>query len=200
MPGPAPKPAGTRQRRNATVPMVALPAGGHTGETPPWPLVADLDLKAKRLALVGKEDMLLSALEESDSIKTRQRTEREMDQVRAQIELIDQKLSFQADLEVSMWTELWRTPQAEMWEKLAWHRDVAQYVRWKVRAELGDLESAKEARMWSDRLGLNPLAMLRLRWEIERAAAAEDQGQRRRAASRKSETKPEDPRGGLYAV
>jgi hypothetical protein len=65
-----------------------------------------------------------------------------------------------------MWAEIWGTPQAVAWERLGWTRDVAQYVRWKVLAELGDLDSAKEARMWSDRLGLNPKAMRTLLWEI----------------------------------
>ena len=46
-----------------------------------------------------------------------------------------------------------------------------QYVRLKILAECGDLEAGKEARQWSDRLGLNPLAMLRLRWEIDPAKA-----------------------------
>ena len=50
-------------------------------------------------------------------------------------------------------------PQAVMWEESSAGREVAQYVRWKIRGEQGDLESAKEARMLSDRLGLNPLAV-----------------------------------------
>lgn len=39
--------------------------------------------------------------------------------------------------------------------------------------ELGELDAAKEARMWSDRLGLTPLAMLRLRWEVSHDEVAE---------------------------
>ncbi|SDT85163.1 hypothetical protein SAMN04488548_1162 [Gordonia westfalica] len=50
-----------------------------------------------------------------------------------------------------------------IWEESHTHREVAQYVRWKVRAEQGDLKAAAEARQLSDRLGLNPLALMRLR-------------------------------------
>lgn len=69
-------------------------------------------------------------------------------------------------LEQSLWADLWATPQSVAWERLGWTRDVAQYVRWKVQGELGDLDAAKEARQWSDRLGLSPLALLRLNWRI----------------------------------
>ena len=77
-------------------------------------------------------------------------------------------------------------------------------MRWKIRAEQGDMKAASEARQWSDRLGLNPLALLRLRVEIEQAAAAEDRGRARREKTQASPKRPsgkgEDPRAGLYAV
>lgn len=38
MPGPPPKPAGERRRRNATVAMTQLPAEGRRGPAPEWPL------------------------------------------------------------------------------------------------------------------------------------------------------------------
>lgn len=205
MPGPAPKPAGTRQRRNATVPMVALPSGGRQGKAPEWPLIEDLSLEVKRAALLAKAEAIQDDLEETDSIKSQKKLQREMDAALAAVKLVERQMEAQKKLEVDLWNDLWATPQADMWEKLAWHRDVAQYVRWKVLAEMGNLEAAKEARMWSDRLGLNPLAMLRLRWEIERLDAAEEQGVQRRtrsAAAKKDAAakKPEDPRGFLHAV
>lgn len=202
MPGPAPKPAGTRARRNATVAMTGLPAAGRKGKAPAWPLVEDLSMLVKRAALMARADELQDALEETDSIKARKKVQRDMDAALGQVDLIDRQIAAAKTLEVDLWNDLWATPQAEMWEKLAWHRDVAQYVRWKVLAEMGNLEAAKEARMWSDRLGLNPLAMLRLRWEIERAEAAEEQGAQRRtrAAAAKPKAKEDDPRKGLYAV
>jgi hypothetical protein len=131
------------------------------------------------------------------------RLERELDAAIAEADLLERQLKEQAAMESELWVELWSTPQAAMWEKLAWYRDVAQYVRHKIQAELGDLDAAKEARQWSDRLGLNPLALLRLRWEIERTDEAEAQGRARRATPRKAPAKKaaaRDPRSVLRAV
>ena len=92
-----------------------------------------------------------------------------------------------------------------MWEESSAGREVAQYVRWKIRGEQGDLESAKEARMLSDRLGLNPLALLRLRLEIERVAEAEETSKRRRdrgavGGESRGPDDGEDPRSILSVV
>lgn len=70
------------------------------------------------------------------------------------------------EVERDLWSELWSTPQAVAWEKLRWTREVALYARLQIRGELGDLDAGKEARQWSDRLGLNPASLLRLRWRI----------------------------------
>lgn len=75
--------------------------------------------------------------------------------------------------EADIWSTVWRTPQAAAWERLAWTLDVALYVRFMALAETGDLNAAKEARQWSDRLGLSPLAMLRLQWRIVQNDIAE---------------------------
>ena len=108
------------------------------------------------------------------------------------------------DAEVGLWADLWGIPQAVIWEESHAQREVAQYVRWKIAGEQGNLDSAKEARMLSDRLGLNPLALLRLRAEIEHVEAAEAQGeQRRRAVPTAQATrrkKGDDPRNGLFVV
>jgi hypothetical protein len=68
-----------------------------------------------------------------------------------------------------VWDELWATPQAVAWERLGWTRVVARYV--KVLGYCEDPESLSvgllgEARQLEDRLGLTPMSMLRLRWEI----------------------------------
>ena len=68
--------------------------------------------------------------------------------------------------ERKLWGELWRTPQAVMWDRTHAHREVAAYVRWSLLAETGDIKAAPEARQLSDRLGLTPLALRRLEWEI----------------------------------
>lgn len=68
--------------------------------------------------------------------------------------------------EAKVWAELWRTPQSVMWDRFGWYRDVAIYARLMALAGLGSFDAGREARLLSDRLGLNPVAMLRLRWEI----------------------------------
>lgn len=71
-----------------------------------------------------------------------------------------------SERELQVWASIWRTPQAVAWARLGWTHDVALYVRQLVMAECGDLKAAGESRQWSDRLGLNPAAMLRNRWKI----------------------------------
>lgn len=68
--------------------------------------------------------------------------------------------------EDEVWRAVWSTPQSVAWERNGWLHDVAIYVRFLVIAERGDLKAASEARQWSDRLGLNPAAMLRNRWRV----------------------------------
>ena len=75
--------------------------------------------------------------------------------------------------ERKLWNDLWRTPQAVMWERTHAHREVAAYVRWSLLAETGDIKAAPEARQMSDRLGLTPLALRRLEWEIVEDELAE---------------------------
>lgn len=71
--------------------------------------------------------------------------------------------------ELAVWAQLWATPQAVAWEELAWTRAVARYCRLLVAAEKPDASAATcgEVRQMEDRLGLTPMAMLRLRWGIE---------------------------------
>lgn len=175
--GPAPRPSDQRARRNATMATRKLPAGGRTGKTPRWPLIPDIVTKARRDVWAGKVDGLQYDLEEAraEAKPTVDSLERRLDRAREELAILEARLKEQAKLERALWRDLWRLPQAAEWERLGWTRDVAQYVRHKVLAELGDMDGAKEARQWSDRLGLHPLAMLRLRWEV--AAAAEEKTQ-----------------------
>ncbi len=119
---PLPKPAGQRRRRNATVAMTGLPAGGRKGAPPAWPF----DVKAT----------------------SRERT---------------------------LWRRAWGTPQAVAWERLGWTDSVARYVRLLVATEApgAPMSVMAEARALEDRLGLNPMAMLRLRWEVAPDEVAE---------------------------
>jgi hypothetical protein len=81
--------------------------------------------------------------------------------------------------EHAVWRELWRTPQAAAWERLGWTRVVARYVRALVVAEQpgADVRDMAEVRQMEDRLGLTPMAMLRLRWEIVADELAEARSQ-----------------------
>ena len=72
----------------------------------------------------------------------------------------------------SVWDELWALPQAIMWERQKWTRVVARYILTlsaaedSLRAHEPDAKLLTEARNLEDRLGLTPMALLRLRWEI----------------------------------
>ena len=85
---------------------------------------------------------------------------------------------FGCDLQI--WAELWSTPQAVAWERLGpgMIRVVARYVVLLAEAEVGEPKVAAEVRQIEDRLGLSPMAMLRLRWEIAPDEVAEQREQR----------------------
>lgn len=70
--------------------------------------------------------------------------------------------------EPAVWADLWSTPQAVAWARLGWTRVVARYCSVLALAEAADPNAAMlgEVRQLEDRLGLSPMAMLRLRWEI----------------------------------
>lgn len=70
---------------------------------------------------------------------------------------------------IQVWEQLWRTPQAHAWVQLGYTRSVARYVQLLLAAEKPDASAAvlSEVRQMEDRLGLNPLALLRLRWQID---------------------------------
>lgn len=204
--GPPPKPAGTRARRNAAPSTTKLPADGRGSKRAPrWPLEPDTHLTIeKKLADLRIKELRTELGNHDGTIVEFRKVERSLQQTqRRRIEL-GERLRRQNTQERKLWADVWKTPQAVMWEKLAWDREVAQYVRFQIRAEAGDLDAAKEARQWSDRLGLNPLAMLRLRWEFERTEDAEERGRRRRnpTASTSGTVKQsgKDPRGILGVV
>lgn len=73
-----------------------------------------------------------------------------------------------------IWSELWHTPQAVAWDELGWTRVVARYACLLGTVEHpadGKVNAAllAEVRQMEDRLGLSPMAMRRLQWEIEKA-------------------------------
>lgn len=90
------------------------------------------------------------------------------------------------DRELSLWAELWALPQAVAWDHIGGYtHEVAMYCRHMTLGGFGDLDSAKEARMRSDRLGLTPSAMRSLQWEIVTDETAEA-----REGKQESSTRP----------
>ena len=66
------------------------------------------------------------------------------------------------------WDALWRTPQAAAWAQMELARPVARYVRALVIAEERGATAfmLSEVRQLEATLGLTPMSMLRLRWEV----------------------------------
>lgn len=71
------------------------------------------------------------------------------------------------------WVELWRKPQAIMWEQNGDEYLVARYLSVRNLVQnpqsMDDVNAAAlgELRQMEDRLGLSPMAMKRLMWEID---------------------------------
>jgi hypothetical protein len=80
--------------------------------------------------------------------------------------------------ERELWAALWHTPQAVAWERMGAQREVAMYCRWSTLAETGDPKAASESRLQADRLGLTPMSLRRLLWEITTDEVAEQRATR----------------------
>lgn len=67
-----------------------------------------------------------------------------------------------------LWVQLWASPQATAWESLGWTRMVARYAQVLLISERVNAPAALlgEVRQMEDRLGLSPMAMRRLQWEV----------------------------------
>lgn len=210
MSGPAPKHPSTRVRRNSGGGMRELPSKGREGKAPPWPLGPDAALHASKAVADMMMEEAEEALDQETDGRRRRTLTKALEKARITAKSLELQLAGSGDAELALWEELWTYPQAVQWEADRAHRSVAMYVRWQVKAENGHLEPAKEARMWSDRLGLSSMAMQRLKLEVQRVDAAEDGAARRRgstpsapaAAGSGKGTKgdKDDPRSGLYAV
>lgn len=89
----------------------------------------------------------------------------------------------------ALWTSLWATPQAAAWERLRWTRVIARYARILVWCENPNTVTAallSEARQLEDRLGLSPMSMLRLRWEIATDELADNRDSEQREKPRRA--------------
>lgn len=174
MPGPAPDPNAIR--RNLRPNGSSLPAEGRLGDPPPWPLLDDVVAQVTKRLADDKAEFVRDQINDCTDGRTARKLERELDNAIRTASVIEAQTAQAALIEDTLWRELWATPQAVAWERLRWTREVAQYVRWKVKAEQGDLDASKEARQLADRLGLTPMSMLRLRWSIDDGEAAPTDG------------------------
>ena len=79
--------------------------------------------------------------------------------------------------EVELWADLWRKPQAVMWDRMCSHRTVARYafLLSVVEDPTRDVQAAilGEVRQLEQQLGVTPKAMRDLRWEIVADEVAE---------------------------
>lgn len=177
--GPPPKHPDQRARRNASVAMTQLPAAGRPGRAPAWPLGSDVGIETEieltKLAIKGIED----EIEWATTSRDRSAQRRKLERARKQLAKAQAMKKAASNLEREIWRALWKTPQAVQWERRGWYREVALYARHQAKAEAGSLDDSKEARQREDRLGLNDMAMLRLRWEIVSEVAEERQPARR---------------------
>lgn len=185
--GPAPDPQALRRERpEDRAGWTILKAEGRKGKAPAWPLLGDIERTA-RLDIIGRQvEELEDELNHCTVARTRKSLETKLAKVYQEQAVLARILESQREIETEVWVSAWKSPQAIAWEKLGWTREVAQYVRHKVLGELGSLEDAKEARQWSDRLGLNPAAMLRLRWKIAPTSVTQPASTGRTPAKKKA--------------
>jgi hypothetical protein len=150
MPGPAPKPADQRARRNPTYAMTRLPAEGRKGRAPAWPLAGDLEIETK---IFFAEQQLAEQKDELEWATTaRARTGIRQKQTRLKKTIAELRALnvFITKTEKTIWAALWKTPQATQWEKRAWYREVALYARHQAKAEAGSIQDSAEARQRED--------------------------------------------------
>ena len=202
MPGPAPKHPSVRARRNnPKAGFTSLPASGRSGKAPGWPLPADAKATALYELAQDRIASLTVEVETEEDGRKKGRLRRTLAQAEQSAAIMKLQIEQQADLEDGLWSLLWATPQAKLWEdSAAFVRTLAQFVRWNVKGEQGDLDAAKEARIRGKEFGLTPLTLMGLKAEIERAEEAEAKGARRRSTPVKPKRDDGDPRAGLHAV
>jgi hypothetical protein len=90
-------------------------------------------------------------------------------------------LAFPAERELELWTRLWESPQAVMWERLHLDFEVASYVRLVVRAEAPRSSATLwgQVKQFAESLGLSVSGMARNRWTVAKVPEDDDDVQRR---------------------
>lgn len=130
-------------------------AGEHV-DVPEWPLPEDARMKAALTAGLDTLAEVTGEIEAETDSRKLGGLRRKQEKAKERVTLLELEMALSAEAEVTIWRELWALPQASRWREQGWYRDIAQYARHKARAEAGSLDDAKEARQWSDRLGLSP--------------------------------------------
>lgn len=87
--------------------------------------------------------------------------------------------------EQARWRDLWKRPQAVMWERLRCELVVARYCRISIEAEQPGArrDAVTEARQLEVELGLTPKSMASLRWTVAADELAELRDDRSAARS-----------------
>lgn len=102
--------------------------------------------------------------------------------------------------ERTLWTELWKLPQALMWERFGQQLEVALYVRRFTEAEkaASTVNLSTLVRQMADSLGLTTPGMRANRWRIDRGedAAPTATGARRAAGRPSSRSRLKVVQGG----
>lgn len=82
-----------------------------------------------------------------------------------------------SERELLLWSQVWESPQAVMWERFGQVLEVALFVRTFGRAEERDATAALVTlvRQGQEALGLSMPGMLRNRWRIEDVDAPSDE-------------------------
>lgn len=201
MPGPSPKHPSIRARRNnPRAGFTALPAAGRIGSVPAWPLPPESALLSERDYRQDRIASVMAEMETATDGRTKGRLRTQLATQEQSAAILTLQIEQQGDLEAELWQLLWSTPQAKIWEdSSAFVRTLAQFVRWNVKGEQGNLKAAQEARIRGKEFGLTPLTLMGLKAEIERAEEAEERGNRRRRPLPPRDD-GDDPRGSLYAV
>jgi len=196
--GPAPDPTALRRERPSDkAEWRTLPAEGRKGRAPAWPLPPELELSAQLELATRQQEILEAQIEAGVTTKSSVSRLAALDQ---KIAVLQSMIKAAADMEKKLWARLWSTPQAQEWERLRWTNEVALYARWQVRAELGDLAAAKEARAWSNLLGLNPAAMRSLRWKVAEPGPTAAAASRPKTTTSSRAKKPTTVKGRLKVI
>lgn len=110
-------------------------------------------------------------------------------------EIPDWPLSTPTSDELKRWEMVWRHPAGVLWKQQQLDLIIARYVRNSVLSELPRASPVlkAEVRQQEDRLGLNPYAMLRLRWEVVQDEVATQRDDNARTPGRSNRLRAVDP-------